>query len=89
MNVARLNFSHGDFAGHGEVIKKIRAAAEKTGRRAAIMADLPGPKMRIGTLSEPVTIHRLTFYPDHGRNNRWQGQGVLEYERAARRSEKR
>ncbi len=56
MNVARLNFSHGDFAGHGEVIKKIRAASEKTGRRAAIMADLPGPKMRIGTLPEPITI---------------------------------
>ncbi|VAW41891.1 Pyruvate kinase [hydrothermal vent metagenome] len=58
MNVARLNFSHGDFAGHGEVIKKIRAASEKTGRRAAIMADLPGPKMRIGTMAEPVTIDK-------------------------------
>ncbi len=58
MNVARLNFSHGDFASHGEVIKKIRAASEKTGRRAAIMADLPGPKMRIGTLAEPITIDK-------------------------------
>ncbi len=58
MNVARLNFSHGDFASHGEVIKKIRAASKKTGRRAAIMADLPGPKMRIGTLAEPITIDK-------------------------------
>lgn len=59
MNVARLNFSHGDFAGHGEVIKKIRAASAKTGRRIAIMADLPGPKMRIGNLEEdPVTLDR-------------------------------
>jgi len=58
MNVARLNFSHGDFAAHGEVIKKIRAASAKTGRRAAIMADLPGPKMRIGTLTEPITIDK-------------------------------
>ncbi|MBW1750251.1 MAG: pyruvate kinase [Deltaproteobacteria bacterium] len=57
MNVARLNFSHGDFAGHGEVIKKIRRAAAKTGRRVAIMADLPGPKMRIGNLEEdPITL---------------------------------
>ncbi len=31
LNVARLNFSHGDFAGHGEVIRKIRAASQKTG----------------------------------------------------------
>jgi len=59
MNVARLNFSHGDFAGHGEVIKKIRAASEKTGKRVAIMADLPGPKMRIGNLAkEPITLDK-------------------------------
>jgi pyruvate kinase len=49
MNVARLNFSHGDFAGHGRVIENLRAAAAATGRRVAIMADLSGPKMRIGT----------------------------------------
>jgi len=57
MNVARLNFSHGDFSSHGEVIKKIRAASKATGRRIAIMADLPGPKMRIGQLAqEPVDL---------------------------------
>jgi len=57
MNVARLNFSHGDFSGHGEVIGKIRAAADKTGNRVAIMADLPGPKMRIGLFEqEPVQL---------------------------------
>jgi len=59
MNVARLNFSHGDFTSHGEVIKKIRAASEKTGKRVAIMADMPGPKMRIGDLAEDfVTLKR-------------------------------
>lgn len=57
MNVARLNFSHGDFAGHKKIIEKIRAASEDTGRRVAIMADLPGPKMRIGNLEqEPVQL---------------------------------
>ena len=57
MNVARLNFSHGDFTSHGEVIEKIRAAADKTGKRVAIMADLPGPKMRIGLFEqEPVQL---------------------------------
>jgi pyruvate kinase len=57
MNVARLNFSHGDFAGHKKVIENIRATAQAVGRRVAIMADLPGPKMRIGSIeSEPVEI---------------------------------
>jgi len=51
MNIARLNFSHGDFAYHGQVIKNIRAVSKHTGKRIAIMADLPGPKMRIGEFS--------------------------------------
>lgn len=59
MNVARINFSHGTFEEHYRVIKKIRAAAEKTGRPVAIMADLPGPKMRIGSFEkEPVALKR-------------------------------
>jgi pyruvate kinase len=57
MNVARLNFSHGDFSGHQKVIANLRAAARATGRRLAIMADLPGPKMRIGKFdSEPIKL---------------------------------
>jgi pyruvate kinase len=48
MNVARLNFSHGEFTHHRHVIEHIRVAAGKTGRRIAILADLPGPKIRIG-----------------------------------------
>jgi pyruvate kinase len=57
MNVVRLNFSHGDFSGHAETIARVRAEAEAAGRRVAIMADLPGPKMRIGKfLEEPVQL---------------------------------
>ncbi|MFN2125705.1 MAG: pyruvate kinase, partial [Candidatus Promineifilaceae bacterium] len=57
MNVARLNFSHGDFDYHGKLIENLRSAASTTGRRVAIMADLPGPKIRIGDLaSEPVEL---------------------------------
>jgi pyruvate kinase len=57
MNVARLNFSHGDFPSHAETIQNIRAASRTTERRVAIMADLPGPKMRIGKLEpEPVEL---------------------------------
>jgi len=57
MNVARLNFSHGDFKSHRETIEKIRVAARAVDQRVAIMADLPGPKMRIGELAvEPVEV---------------------------------
>src|SRR5215470_6021965 len=57
LNVARLNFSHGDLAGHAEHITRIRSAAEAAGRRVAIMADLPGPKIRIGTVEpEPIQL---------------------------------
>ncbi len=56
VNVARLNFSHGSFDGHAEHIARIRAAERATGRRVAIMADLPGPKMRVG-LIDPEPVH--------------------------------
>jgi pyruvate kinase len=50
MNIARLNFSHGEFDTHRQNIQNIRAAAKAVGRTVAIMADLSGPKMRIGNL---------------------------------------
>jgi len=57
LDIARLNFSHGDFSHHGEVIARIRAVAEKVGRMVAIMADLPGPKMRLGKIDpEPIQL---------------------------------
>jgi pyruvate kinase len=57
MNVARLNFSHGDFTSHQKVIVNLRGAAASIGRRIAIMADLSGPKMRIGKIDpEPIEL---------------------------------
>jgi pyruvate kinase len=57
MNVARLNFSHGDFTSHAMVIENLRAAAGATGKCVTIMADLPGPKMRIGQFDrEPMDL---------------------------------
>src|SRR6516162_6921173 len=57
LNVARLNFSHGDLASHAQRIKRIRSAEKAVGRRVAIMADLPGPKMRIGEIEpEPIQL---------------------------------
>ncbi|MRR30119.1 pyruvate kinase, partial [bacterium] len=57
LNVARLNFSHGDFSSHAERIARIREAEKAMGSRVAIMADLPGPKMRIGKIEpEPILL---------------------------------
>jgi pyruvate kinase len=57
MNVVRLNFSHGDFESHKETIQKVRATSQAVEKRVAIMADLPGPKMRIGEFSqEPIEL---------------------------------
>lgn len=51
MDVARLNFSHGDYAFHRRVIRKIRQLERKLGRQIAILQDLPGPKIRIGAVA--------------------------------------
>lgn len=57
MSVARLNFSHGTFDEHAARIERLRVAARAAGREIALLADLPGPKMRIGQLAEePVQI---------------------------------
>jgi len=48
LNVARLNFSHGDFAEHQEKVDNIRTVSGKLGVPVAILQDLSGPKIRIG-----------------------------------------
>jgi pyruvate kinase len=52
MNVARMNFSHGDYADHQVVHGFVRAAATKLGRTVGIMADLQGPKIRLGRFAD-------------------------------------
>jgi len=52
MDVARLNFSHGNVEEHAETARRIRDAAGRAGRPVAILQDLPGPKLRIGPLAE-------------------------------------
>jgi pyruvate kinase len=62
MNVARINFSHGDFESHKEVIQRVRKVAKDLDRIVAILADLPGPKIRIGKLEkEPLMLHKGNF----------------------------
>jgi pyruvate kinase len=54
MDVARLNFSHGNRQLHAENAERVRAAAAHVGRQVAILQDLPGPKLRIGALENDI-----------------------------------
>ncbi len=57
MNVARLNFSHGSYKEHLQVIENIRQASLKIGQPIAILQDLGGPKIRIGKIiKEPIFL---------------------------------
>jgi pyruvate kinase len=56
MDAARLNFSHGDHESHSQSIAGVRRAQDLIGRPLAVIADLQGPKIRIGALQSPVTL---------------------------------
>jgi pyruvate kinase len=59
MDVARLNLSHGTYADHEERYRHVRKAAEEAGRSVGILADLQGPKIRLGRFREgPVLLER-------------------------------
>ncbi len=77
LDVARLNFSHGDREMHAENAARVRAASAAVGRPVAILQDLPGPKLRIG----PLVDDRVELKPgerlvlvcgstDHGNETR-------------------
>lgn len=57
MNVARLNFSHGDYVEHGNRIKNIRLASAELGKTVAILLDTKGPEIRTGKMkAEPIEL---------------------------------
>lgn len=57
MDVARLNMSHGGYDEHGERLANVRAAAKAAGRAVAVLADLQGPKIRLGRFADgPVEL---------------------------------
>jgi pyruvate kinase len=58
VNVFRINFSHADYKDVVERIKMIRELNEEFGYNAAILADLQGPKLRIGTMKEEVVVNK-------------------------------
>ncbi|MGP3921725.1 pyruvate kinase [Streptomyces sp. 8N616] len=59
MDVARFNLSHGTYADHEERYRHVRKASEDTGRSVGVLADLQGPKIRLGRFHEgPVLLER-------------------------------
>lgn len=55
MDVARMNFSHGDYADHEKSYGRVRKASNETGRAVGILADLQGPKIRLGRFADGPT----------------------------------
>jgi pyruvate kinase len=60
----RLNFSHGDFAGHGKRLSTVRAVAAEMNRPVAVFGDLCGPKIRLGAVPENCACTELTSGED-------------------------
>jgi pyruvate kinase len=55
MDVARMNFSHGDYIDHKAAYDRVRAASDVTGRAVGLLADLQGPKIRLGRFADGPT----------------------------------
>ncbi|MCQ4046137.1 pyruvate kinase [Streptantibioticus rubrisoli] len=59
MDVARFNLSHGSHAEHEDRYRRVRKAADETGRSVGVLVDLQGPKIRLGRFAEgPVLLER-------------------------------
>jgi pyruvate kinase len=58
MDAARLNLSHGTQADHAERAQRVRDVEAEVGRPIALIADLQGPKIRVGALKEPIFLTR-------------------------------
>ncbi len=56
MDVARLNLSHGAYADHEEIYRRVRQAADDTGHGVGIFVDLQGPKIRLGNIKDGPTL---------------------------------
>ncbi len=58
MNVARFNFSHGDYETHERVLRDLRRCAKEAGKAVAALLDLQGPKIRVGRFTEGEVLLR-------------------------------
>jgi pyruvate kinase len=87
VNVVRLNFSHGKAQDHVERARLVRDAAERAGREVAIMADLQGPKIRVGRFAEGKVMleNGRPFVLDASRTTLGDAEGVgLDYKELPR-----
>ena len=72
VNVIRLNFSHGDYETHATTVERVKAVDAKLGTHTALLADMQGPKLRVGMMedgSELVNGARLTIKVGEGTGN--------------------
>lgn len=85
MDVARINFSHGTPASRARAAERIRAAADAAGRPVALLADLSGPKIRLGELAGgQVTLHPGRPFALGGPDSPGSARGVsVSYRRLA------
>lgn len=58
LDVARLNFSHGTYEEHEKRIKAIRQLSKETGKCLAILQDLCGPKIRVGSVADGTRLRK-------------------------------
>ena len=76
MDVARLNFSHGTREQHAGMYQRVREASDASGRAVGVLADLQGPKIRLGTFHggstflEPGSVFTVTTEPFQGTSER-------------------
>jgi pyruvate kinase len=81
MDVARLNLSHGDLDEHIARLAQLRSIADAVGRPLGVMADLPGPKVRLGSFAEPLILDindEVVLVPGEGQSDRERFQ--VDYE---------
>ncbi|HXJ64526.1 MAG TPA: pyruvate kinase, partial [Actinomycetota bacterium] len=57
-DIFRVNFSHGSLEDHRAAVEDVRGAEERAGRPLAVLADLPGPKVRLGELPKDKVLLR-------------------------------
>lgn len=73
MDVARLNFSHGDHEFHRQMLAWVRSAADEHGRTVAVMQDVQGPKLRVGEFPdgsiELATDRVVELIPETGKGS--------------------
>jgi pyruvate kinase len=84
MNVARINMSHGDHEQHRAMIQRVREAARDEDRAVSVLADLQGPRIRVGALKQPLELipdARLVMAPE---DEAAEGEVPITYRNLAR-----